>query len=107
MLVISPTGHECYHHFGLWMVYGYSYAADHEMLIFQRLKDNHVRRNIETTPDVDFSPTQMKLGRVNLVDPLGITNLRIRGMWLIAASLAKCFIYVHGYSSTDKDFQCN
>jgi len=31
-------------------------------------------------PDVEFSETK-ELGRVNKVDPLGITYLRIRGMW--------------------------
>ncbi|TXL02189.1 hypothetical protein BMR07_18290 [Methylococcaceae bacterium CS1] len=33
-------------------------------------------------PDIEFSETK-ELGRVNKVDPLGITNLRIRGMWHI------------------------
>jgi len=33
-------------------------------------------------PDVEFSQTK-ELGRVNKVDPLGITHLRIRGMWHI------------------------
>ena len=32
--------------------------------------------------DLEFSETK-ELGRVNKVDPLGITNLRIRGMWTI------------------------
>jgi len=30
--------------------------------------------------DIEFSQTK-ELGRVNRVDPLGITNLRIQGMW--------------------------
>ena len=33
-------------------------------------------------PDVEFAQTR-ELGRVNRVDPLGITYLRIRGMWHI------------------------
>jgi len=33
-------------------------------------------------PEVEFSQTK-ELGRVNRVDPLGITSLRIRGMWQI------------------------
>lgn len=41
-----------------------------------------IKLGISSIPNVDFSPTK-ELGRVNKVDPLGITNLRIRGMWLL------------------------
>ena len=34
------------------------------------------------------------MGRINRVDPLGITNLRIRGMWAIDNPL-KVFSYIH------------
>lgn len=37
---------------------------------------------ISQTTGVEFSLTK-ELGRVNRVDPLGITHLRIRGMWQI------------------------
>jgi hypothetical protein len=63
----------------LWMVYGNMYAADKE--IYQRIK-NTISEGIEHIPDVIFAETK-ELGRVNRVDPLGITNLRIRGMWQI------------------------
>ncbi|MCY7019540.1 NgoPII family restriction endonuclease [Streptococcus sanguinis] len=45
--------------------------------IFEKIKDG-----IDSIPNVSFSPTQ-ELGRVNKIDPLGITSLRIRGMWLL------------------------
>ena len=63
----------------LWMVYGSSYAAKHET--YQRIKTT-ISDGIKTIPDVVFADTK-ELGRVNQVDPLGITNLRIRGMWQI------------------------
>ena len=40
----------------------------------------------------------VELGRINRVDPLGITNLRIRGMWMIANPL-RVFEYVYKYNS--------
>lgn len=45
--------------------------------IFEKIKDG-----IDSIPNVNFSPTQ-ELGRINRIDPLGITSLRIRGMWLL------------------------
>lgn len=82
----------------LWMVYGNSYAAKHET--YQRIKKT-ISSGIKTIPDVVFSDTK-ELGRVNQVDPLGITNLRIRGMWQIE-NPRKVFNYLH--ETTDKDFE--
>ena len=63
----------------LCMIYGQDYCASDECYnrIRQKIKDG-----IETIPEVRFSQTR-ELGRVNCVDPLGITYLRIRGMWHI------------------------
>ncbi len=61
----------------LWLVYGDCYAADKS--IYTRIA-NSIKNGIEEIPDIEFKPTK-ELGRVNRVDPLGITNLRIRGMW--------------------------
>ena len=63
----------------LCMVYGQDYCASEEFYsrIRQRIKDG-----VETIPDVEFAHTK-ELGRVNRVDPLGITYLRVRGMWHI------------------------
>ena len=82
----------------LWMIYGNSYAAKHE--IYQRIKTT-ISDGIKEISDVVFSETK-ELGRVNQVDPLGITNLRIRGMWQIE-NPKKVFNYLH--ESTDKDFE--
>ncbi|WP_223443144.1 NgoPII family restriction endonuclease [Polaribacter litorisediminis] len=82
----------------LWMVYGNSYAAKHET--YQRIKTT-ISDGIKTIPDVVFADTK-ELGRVNQVDPLGITNLRIRGMWQIE-NARKVFNYLH--EPTGKDFE--
>lgn len=74
----------------LWMVYGSIFAAKHE--IYQRIK-TAITSGINLIPDVVFSNTK-ELGRVNQVDPLGITNLRIRGMWHIE-NPRKVFDYLH------------
>ncbi len=63
----------------LFFIYGSLYAAGDE--IYSRIKNN-IADGVEKTPNVVFSKTN-ELGRVNSVDPLGITQLRIRGMWQI------------------------
>lgn len=74
----------------LWLVYGSIYAAKHET--YQRIKDT-IATGIKDIEDVVFAETK-ELGRVNQVDPLGITNLRIRGMWQIE-NPRKAFDYLH------------
>lgn len=85
----------------LWFVYGNCYAADKE--IYERIK-NKISQGINEMTDVEFSETK-ELGRVNKVDPLGITYLRIRGMWHID-NPAKVFKYL---TETDenKEFTVN
>lgn len=61
----------------LWMIYGDCYAANSEY--YARIK-NKISAGINEIQEVEFSETK-ELGRVNKVDPLGITYLRIRGMW--------------------------
>lgn len=61
----------------LCMVYGLDYCASDDC--YSRIKTT-IKNGIETIPDVEFSETN-ELGRVNKVDPLGITYLRVRGMW--------------------------
>lgn len=82
----------------LWMIYGSTYAAKHET--YERIKTT-ISNGIDTIPDVVFADTR-ELGRVNQVDPLGITNLRIRGMWQIE-NPRKVFSYLH--EPTDKEFE--
>ncbi|MDE4955475.1 NgoPII family restriction endonuclease, partial [Francisella tularensis] len=60
----------------LWMFYGSIYAAKQET--YERIR-NTLSDGIKEVPDVVFSETQ-ELGRVNKVDPLGITHLRISGL---------------------------
>lgn len=84
----------------LWFVYGDIYSASEETYL--SLKDD-IATNIDEMPDVEFSETN-EIGRVNQVDPLGITNLRIRGMWLLQPPF-KVFDYIHNYEN-GKRFQC-
>lgn len=85
----------------LWMVYGSIYAAKHET--YQRIKTN-IKEGIKEIQDVVFSETR-ELGRVNQVDPLGITNLRIRGMWQIE-NPRKVFSYLHESSGRQFELIC-
>lgn len=84
----------------IWFIYGSLYAADEA--VYAGLK-NTLTDRLENTPDMDFSPTN-EIGRVNFVDPLRITNLRIRGMWLLKQPF-KVFDYAHRYADTAA-FQC-
>lgn len=63
----------------LWFVYGDCYAASRE--VYEKIRTT-IANGIIAIPGVDFSKTN-ELGRVNKIDPLGITNLRIRGIWNI------------------------
>jgi hypothetical protein len=63
----------------LWFIYGDCFSADKD--IYEKIKKT-ISSGIREIPDVEFNETK-ELGRVNKVDPLGITNLRIRGMWQI------------------------
>lgn len=81
----------------LWFVYGDCYCADEE--VYEKIA-NTMEGGISTIPGVEFSKTK-ELGRVNKVDPLGITNLRIRGMWNIAHP-HKVFSHLIG-EENDKD----
>lgn len=82
----------------LCMVYGVDYSASEE--VYLRVK-NAISSGILEIPNIEFSETN-ELGRVNRVDPLGITNLRIRGMWTITNPL-NVFDYVYR-RDTSKDF---
>ncbi|MDE5002885.1 NgoPII family restriction endonuclease, partial [Francisella tularensis] len=46
-----------------------------------------------------------ELGRVTKLDPLGITNLRIRGMWQIE-NTRKDFDYLHAQGSNKFELIC-
>ena len=80
------------------MVYGDCYAAEES--VYKRI-NNKIKSGIEEISDVEFESTK-ELGRVNSVDPLGITYLRIRGMWGIANPMK---VYSNIYSpKKDSEF---
>lgn len=74
----------------LCMVYGLDYCASEEC--YNRIKDT-IKNGVEAIPDVEFSESR-ELGHINKVDPLGITYMRIRGMWGIENPW-KVFNYVY------------
>lgn len=73
----------------LWLIYGNCYSANKET--YERIR-NKISKGVNELEGVEFSNTN-ELARVNRVDPLGITYLRIRGMWGIE-NPAKVFEYV-------------
>ena len=74
----------------LCMVYGRDYCASDEC--YGRIR-RQIKNGVETIQGIEFAQTK-ELGRVNRVDPLGITYLRIRGMWHIENPW-KVFDYVY------------
>ena len=84
------------------MIYGQDYCASDEF--YDRIRQL-IKNGVETIPFVDFAPTR-ELGRVNCVDPLGITYLRIRGMWHIENPW-RVFNYVYNRNMhADFNFVC-
>ncbi|MDD5109420.1 MAG: NgoPII family restriction endonuclease [Candidatus Omnitrophica bacterium] len=73
----------------IWFVYGDCYAADRE--VYERVR-NAIVAGVKEIRGVELSETN-ELGRVNKVDPLGITYLRVRGMWGIESPM-KAFDYL-------------
>ncbi|MDD6490211.1 MAG: NgoPII family restriction endonuclease [Clostridia bacterium] len=73
----------------LCMVYGMDYCASADT--YERIK-NVIKVGIETIPNIELSETK-ELGKLNKIDPLGITYLRVRGMWGIENPF-KVFNYV-------------
>ena len=63
----------------LWFVYGDCYAATPEM--YQRVA-NKISQSVSELEDIELAETN-ELAKVKKVDPLGITDLRVRWMWHI------------------------
>lgn len=79
----------------LFFVHGRCYAAEKE--IYEK-KANKLKENIENffrSEGLESKKT-IELGRINRMDPLGITNFRIRGMWEIENPL-KVFSYIYNF----------
>lgn len=83
----------------LAFVYGEDYAASKE--VYEKIRTK-IKDGVVTIQGVEFQETK-ELGRVNRVDPLGITYLRIRGMWGIENPF-KVFDYVY---ERDSNFNFN
>ncbi len=74
----------------LWFVYGDCFVADKE--IYEKIKQT-ISEGVNSISGVEFTETK-ELGKVKKVDPLGITDLRIRGMWHIE-NPNKIFKYIN------------
>lgn len=86
----------------LAFVYGEDYCANKET--YESIKTT-IKNGVELIPGVEFADTK-ELGRVNRVDPLGITYLRVRGMWGIENPFT-VFDYVYKRNFTNKfNFMC-
>ena len=81
----------------LCMVYGRDYCASEEH--YNKIRQE-IKSGVENIPNVEFAVTR-ELGRVNHADPLGITYLRVRGMWHIENPW-KVFRYVY-----ERNFQAD
>ena len=77
----------------LWFVYGDCYCAKPE--VYTRVKDK-ITNSIQEL-SIKLSETN-EIAKVKNVDPLGITNLRVRGMWGIEHP-SKVFEYLTTKSS--------
>lgn len=81
----------------LFFIYGNDIAASPQ--IYERIK-KVISSGVKKIPEIEFAETK-ELGRVNRVDPLGITYLRIRGMWGLE-NPTKVFSYVYTPSQNAK-----
>lgn len=86
----------------LCMVYGLDYCASEEC--YSRIKYT-IKNGVETIPNIEFAESK-ELGHINKVDPLGITYMRIRGMWGIENPW-RVFNYVYARDkSKEFTFMC-
>ncbi len=79
----------------LWFLYGDCYAATRET--YEKIR-TAIRIGFNTSHNINTETKE--LGRVNAVDPLGITYLRIRGMWHIDNPI-KVFDYIDDYDKSN------
>lgn len=74
----------------LCMVYGEDYCASQE--IYERVR-SAISHGVYQIEGIEFSPSK-ELAKVKKIDPLGITDLRVRGMWSISSPF-KVFEYIY------------
>lgn len=86
----------------LCMVYGLDYCASEEC--YSRIKST-IKNGVEDIQGIEFTESK-ELGHINKVDPLGITYMRVRGMWGICNPL-KVFDYIYKRDTTKNfSFMC-
>ena len=83
----------------LFFVYGDCIAAEKE--VYERIT-NTISSGVTSIQGVDFTITN-ELGKVKKVDPLGITDLRIRGMWHIENPY-KVFDYLDEFDTNAESY---
>ena len=88
----------------LFFVHGLCYAADRSIY---ESKASRLKQGI----DIFFknegwhTTSTTELGRINRMDPLGITNFRIRGMWEIENPI-RVFSYLYSQDETKRLLPC-
>ncbi|MBR0038978.1 MAG: NgoPII family restriction endonuclease [Lachnospiraceae bacterium] len=86
----------------LCFVYGLDYCASEEC--YERIKST-IKTGVEKIQGIEFAETK-ELGHINKVDPLGITYMRVRGMWGIENPW-KVFKYIYSRKDDcDFNFMC-
>lgn len=86
----------------LFFVLGLCYSAQRN--VYHRIS-SQIKKGIYNSIKacgIEGSGKTVELGRINRVDPLGITNLRIRGMWMIENPI-RVFSYIYKLNMK-KDF---
>lgn len=84
------------------LVYGLDYCADDE--VYSKIKST-IKEGVESIQGVTFTESK-ELGHINKVDPLGITYMRVRGMWGIENPW-KVFRYIYERDVTKEfTFMC-
>ena len=86
----------------LWIVQGSVFAQDHS---FYRGIENDLRPAVSTALENNGLEPALtnELGKVNGLDSLGITNLRVRPMWTIA-NPTKLFATLEGVNETRENY---
>lgn len=87
----------------LWILDGACYCAEDD--VYKRIKET-IKTGVNCINGVEFTESK-ELGKIKKIDPLGVTDLRIRGMWHIKHPM-KVFDYlVDGYSkNTELQVYC-
>lgn len=102
LYIVGSVNKKCNMLKHLCMVYGTEYCASEEC--YKRIREL-IKSGVEATGGIEFAESK-ELGHINNVDPLGITYMRIRGMWGIENPW-KVFQYVYQRNFSRKfNFMC-